>query len=67
MVVCKPACANGALDLEPCMAPQRPAISGIRASLARIALSALTQVKPGSVKEDSVAIREACRHRSWKS
>jgi hypothetical protein len=48
MAACRPACANGALDLEPCMALQRPTISGIRASLAQIALSALMQVKLGS-------------------
>jgi hypothetical protein len=59
-------CTNGTLDLKPCMALQRPAISGIRASLAKIALSALTQVKPGPVKESSVAVRKACRHRSWE-
>jgi hypothetical protein len=53
--------------IDPCNRPyERNANSGIRASLAQIALSALTQVKPGSVKENSVAVRDACRYRSWK-
>jgi len=43
----KPACACGAPALAPCLAPQRSA------SLAQIALAVLTQVKPGSVQENS--------------
>ncbi|HJW81181.1 MAG TPA: hypothetical protein VJ396_02970 [Acidiferrobacterales bacterium] len=58
MEACRPACADGALDLEPCVAQRHPGISAIHASLAQIALSALTQVKLRSVKENSVAARK---------